>query len=70
MAFEMSLVNKAALKKFILDYARDQRRHVFTRVSSGSLQTAEAMLRNWAQNEIHRHPSVGKTLRLGGGTYV
>jgi len=57
-----SLINRAALKKFLLGYAADNRAHSFSRVSSETLDTLEAKLRVMAVHHVETMPSVGKTI--------
>ena len=57
------LINRKAVKAFALARAQATGRTRFTRVSSEFVQRSEAMLRRWLQEEVHRQPSVGKTLK-------
>ena len=61
----MSLLNKKAVKQFILDTAKDQGRVDFTRVGSGSFDFLEVALKKTIQDEISAHPAGGKTINLG-----
>ena len=59
-----SLLNKAALKKFILAKLEANRPELgLTRVSKEALDTIEARLKNMIENDISTHPSIGKTYK-------
>ena len=59
-----SLVNRAALKRFLLDRARVLRpHHRLSRVSEEALEWLENGLRNQASELIRRHPAKGSTVR-------
>ena len=58
-----SLINKAQLRKYVLDAAKEHRHHAFTRVSEDFFIKAEAQLRSWATNHVRTQPSVGQTIR-------
>lgn len=59
-----SLLNKAALKKFILAKIEAMRPGLgLTRVSKEALEALEARLKNMIENDISTHPSVGKTYK-------
>ena len=58
----MSLLNRRQVRAFVLDTAK-ARSHRFTRVSAGFLDQCEAELRNLIRDRVHRHPSVGRTLK-------
>lgn len=58
----MNLLNRAAVRRFALDYARRNRTHPFSRVSEDFMEQVEAALRASIQARIDRHPSKGKTL--------
>jgi len=61
----MSILNKKATKKFILQYCQDKRGpDIITRVSSSSLYILEAKLKNMIKNEIEHHPSGFKTFEV------
>ncbi|KKN99001.1 hypothetical protein LCGC14_0142460 [marine sediment metagenome] len=60
----MSLLNRAAVKKFILVRFEEMRAgRPMSRVSKEFLDTLEADLRNTIEFEIMRHPSIGKTFK-------
>ena len=59
-----SRVNRAALKRFLLDRARVLRpHHRLSRVSEEALEWLENGLRNQASEMIRRHPAKGSTVR-------
>ena len=59
-----SLVNRAALKRYLLDRARVIRpHHRLSRVSEEALEWLENGLRNQASELIRRHPAKGSTVR-------
>jgi hypothetical protein len=59
-----TLLNKSAVRKYILDEVAAKRGHLkLTRVSSEALQRYENMLRLAIERDILTHPSVGKTFK-------
>jgi hypothetical protein len=59
-----SLVNRAALKRYLLDRAKVMRpHHRLSRVSEEALENLENMLRNQASEMIRRHPAKGSTIK-------
>ena len=59
-----SLLNRAALKRYLLDRARVIRpHHRLSRVSEEVLEHLENSLRNQASELIRRHPAKGSTIR-------
>jgi len=59
-----SLVNRAALKRYLLDRAKVMRpHHRLSRVSEEALENLESMLRNQASEMIRRHPAKGSTIK-------
>ena len=58
-----NLLNRAAVRRFALDYAKLTRSHKFERVSEGFLIRCQIELRNFVVDRINRHPSKGKTLQ-------
>ena len=59
-----SLINRAALKRFLLAYAKSTRPgHVFTRVSEEALQNLESQLINASKEIVRSHPSKGMTIK-------
>jgi len=61
-----SILNNAATKKFILEKFRSMRPGMpITRVSKEALEMLEAQLRATIIFEVKRHPSIGKTFKIG-----
>ena len=61
----LSLLNRAEVRRFILDTLGRTRPHLrITRVSHEALDTLAAWLRAKIESEVHSHPSVGKTFKL------
>jgi hypothetical protein len=59
-----SLVNRAALKRYLLDRAQVIRpHHRLSRVSEEALEWLETSLRNQASELIRRHPAKGSTIK-------
>ncbi len=59
------LINRAETRRFILAQFDKQRPQVgITRVSGQALDQIEFWLRNKLRDEVHRHPSVGRTFKL------
>lgn len=60
-----SLINRSEVRRFILARFEKDRPHVgITRVSREALDQIEYWLRNKLRDEVHRHPSLGKTFKL------
>jgi len=59
----MSLLNKKAVRGFILDYAERSRAHKYTRVSPQVLDEIEAAVREKCRAIVRVQPSMGKTIR-------
>jgi len=58
------LLNRAALKRYLLDRARVIRpHHRLSRVSEETMEWLENNLRNQASELIRRHPAKGSTIR-------
>lgn len=59
-----SLVNRAALKRYLLERAKQMRpHHRLSRVSEETLEWLENTVRNQATELIRRHPAKGSTIR-------
>ena len=58
----MSLINRKQVRTFALEIAKG-RAHRFTRVSEDFLLQCEAHLKAHIRDGVHRHPSVGRTLK-------
>lgn len=61
-----SLINRSNCKKFALHTAKQLRTKDFTRVGSSTFDFLEAKLRKVIEEEVASHPTIGKTLYLGG----
>lgn len=57
-----TLLDQRQVREFALTQA-GLRAHKFTRVGSDFYVRCEANLREFIRNQIHRHPSVGKTIK-------
>lgn len=57
-----TLINKSKVKRYILDFASENRAHKFTRVSQEALDKVEAAARAAAKSIVTSAPSKGKTL--------
>jgi hypothetical protein len=58
-----NFINKAACKKFLMDYAKGNRYHSFTCFDSGIYDELNGLLRRYMQGIVKRQPSSGRTLR-------
>ena len=56
------MINRRKVKMFALEMAKS-RAHNFTRVGNEFIDRCEAQLKNYIRSEVHRHPSVGKTIK-------
>lgn len=56
------LLNQAAVKKFLLEYARQTRAHKFSRVSQQTLIKLNEIVRASAIGHVKSLPSKGKTI--------
>jgi hypothetical protein len=56
------MINRLKVKEFALQMAQT-RAHKFTRVGSEFYDRCEAQLKNYIRDQVHRHPSVGKTIK-------
>ena len=59
----MTLLNRAAYKRHVLELSVSMRGGKFTRVSKEFMDRAERMLHEWTVHQVHSHPSLGKTIR-------
>jgi hypothetical protein len=57
------LINKQAVKRMALELSKANRGGKFTRVGSEFLIRMNSMLAAIIRSEVHRHPSIGKTLK-------
>lgn len=62
MSVRTPLLNRSQVKQFTLTMA-EQRAHKFTRVGSEFFVRCEVNLKAFIRDQVHRHPSKGKTLR-------
>ena len=61
---QASLLNRPQCRKFILDTMQRTMPHLrITRVSQEALDKLEFWLREKMRQQVHSHPSVGKTFR-------
>ena len=59
-----SLLNRAAIKRYLLDRAKVIRpHHRLSRVSEEAMEWLENNLRNQASELIRRHPAKGSTIK-------
>jgi len=56
------MLNRRKVKLFALEMAKT-RAHKFTRVGKEFYDRCEVCLKNFIRDQIHRHPSKGKTLK-------
>jgi len=56
------LLNRSKVRQFALTMA-EKRAHKFTRVADEFFTRCEAQLKNHIRDQVHRHPSVGKTIK-------
>ena len=59
----MSLLNKAQIRVFILDFARRNRHHPFTRVSPDVYDVLESKVRDACRGIVEGQPSMGQTIK-------
>lgn len=57
------LVNRACVRRFLLEYAARSRAHRFTRVADSALDQVEAVVREQCRSVVRSQPSAGKTIR-------
>lgn len=56
------LLNRSKVKQFTMTMA-EKRAHKFTRVGGEFFVRCEVQLKNFIRDQVHRHPSLGKTIR-------
>jgi hypothetical protein len=61
-AFKGELINKAACRRFLLDYARQTRYHGFSRIDPSVFAQLNGLLRTHMARVVMRNPSCGKTI--------
>lgn len=59
-----SVVNRSALRAYILETVARQRGGFLSRVADKSLDVLESWLRSKVDSEVFRHPTRGRTFRL------
>ncbi len=57
------LINRQAVKRIALELSKSNRAGKFTRVSGDFLIRMNSRLDAFIQEEVQRHPSIGKTLK-------
>lgn len=57
------MLNRKAVRRFLLDYARRNRAHEFTRVAPQVYDQIEAAVREQCRRIVQSQPSAGKTIR-------
>lgn len=57
------LIKKRAVKRMALELSKSNRAGKFTRVSGEFLIRMNSRLNAFIQEEVQRHPSIGKTLK-------
>jgi hypothetical protein len=57
-----AIINRANVRTMLLNIAKKNRYHKFTRVSSDTYDVIEAHLREWCEQKISELPSKGKTI--------
>jgi len=57
------MINRKAVRLFVLDTAKRNRAHEFTRVSPEVYEMLEARIREWCRRMVHSQPSAGKTIK-------
>lgn len=62
MSSQTPMLNRSKVRQFTMTRA-EQRAHTFTRVGSEFYLRCEAQLKNYIRDQVHRHPSVGKTIQ-------
>jgi hypothetical protein len=56
------MLHRRKVKLFTLEIAKS-RAHKFTRVGSEFYDKCEVNLKQFIRDQVHRHPSVGKTIK-------
>ncbi len=57
------LINRRAVRAFLLEYAERNRAHKFGRVAPAVYAQIEATVREQCRRIVHAQPSAGKTIR-------
>ena len=56
------MLNRSKVKQFTMTMA-EKRAHTFTRVGSEFFVRCEVQLKNFIRDQVHRHPSKGRTIK-------
>jgi len=59
----VTLVNRAAVRRYLLEHARGTRAHKFSRVSPVVFNQLEACVREKCRAIVHAQPGVGMTIK-------
>lgn len=59
---QASVLNKAEVKRRLLQFAKDTRSHKFTRVSAATLDELEGWVETWIRRHVEFLPSKGVTI--------
>ena len=59
----MTLINRKAIRRYLLDYAARSRAHTYTRVAPEVYDRVEAGVREQCRKIVHAQPSAGKTIK-------
>ncbi len=62
MSERTPLLNQSQVRQFALTMA-EKRAHKFNRVGGEFFVRCEVQLKNFIRDQVHRHPSVGKTIK-------
>ena len=57
------LINRKAVRAFLLEYAQRNRAHKFTRVAECAFDQVEAAVREQCRRIVQAQPSAGKTIK-------
>jgi hypothetical protein len=58
------LINKLAVRKYLLAMSEEYRGGKFTRVSDSTFSVIDSKLRMMLESDIKVHPSIGKTVMI------
>jgi hypothetical protein len=58
-----SLINRTAIRRYLLDYAQRSRSHRFTRVAECVYDQMEAAVRERCRKLVDGQPSAGRTIK-------
>lgn len=57
------MINRQAVRRFLLEYAQRNRTHKYTRVGDGVYDQIEVQLREQCRRIVDTQPSAGKTIK-------